>query len=218
MQWSEPRDLLIPTKINFKNLYYKPKVANLDRNKILKKVNYTCRTCGGTYKTYLILTYVLKENCFDMYCNACHIITHLNTGLSNGIDIYYSKLSQLDIIKKTIDYIIINQKSPDPKLIDPLIKESPLSLFEYINLLDNINDEFSDYKIFFTENFNINFIMHNYGIINPFVDDKEENNEENNEEENDEEENDEDIIIKNQLPLHELSDIQTNILNKLFIK
>jgi len=208
MEWTTPRDSLIPTKINFKNLYFKPKVDDLDRNKILKKVNYTCRTCGGTYKAYLILTYVLKDNCYDMYCGACHIITHLNIGLPKGIDLYCSKMSQLDIIKKTVDYIITNQQIPNPKHIDPLIEQSPISLFEYINILDNIsNGEFADYKIFFNENYNINFITYNYGAINPFLDGDNNDNMDN-----------EKKIITLKLPVHELSDGERNLVNSLFIQ
>jgi hypothetical protein len=200
MEWTDARDTLTPTKINYKNLYYKPVIGGMDRNKILKGCNYTCRTCGGVYKTYLMLSYVLKDDCYDMYCNACHIITHLNIGLPKGIDVYSSKLSQLDIIKKTVDYIVENNRMPKLQDIDPKIEDSPISLFEYVNLLDHIDSQFADCKIFFNGDFNITFITNNYGSINPFVD------------------GDDTVGDEIELNVHKLSENDDIILKKLFYK
>lgn len=171
MEWTEPRDVLVPTKINYKNLYYKPSMGDMDRNKILKACGYTCRTCGRVYKTYLILSYVLKDDIYDMYCGACHLVTHLNIGLPKGIGLYHSEMTQLEIIRGTVDYIIKTQQMPTLQQIDPNVKEACVSLFEYVNLLDHVDgDQFANYKIFFNADFNINFVTNNYGSINQFDD------------------------------------------------
>lgn len=163
MEWFNARDVLKPEKINFKNLFFKPTHNDQDKNILLKKHNYTCRTCGGHYKSYLIFTYIQKENIFDLYCGACHNITHLNTGHSKCMDIYYSEMTQIDIIKNTVEYVINNNHLPQPYQLDPKVKTVQISLFEYINLMEHISDDtFKNYKLFFNDNFNTTFITHNY--------------------------------------------------------
>jgi hypothetical protein len=203
MEWQEQRDTLTTQKINFKNLFFKPKFNDQDKNDILKKTNYTCRTCGGHYKSYLIMSYIAQESCFDLYCNACNIITHLNVGLK-GVDIYYSTLPQLDIVKKTVEFVINNNTVPKPNIIDPSVKEVQISLLEYINLLDHIGvDTFKDYKIFFNDDFNTRFITQNYNNACMFINDDEKSVEKNN-----------DI----QFEIHNLNAKETKLLNKLFPK
>jgi hypothetical protein len=81
-------------------------------------------------------------------------------------------MSQLDIVKKTAEYIIDNDEVPFPNKIDPNIKTSPLSILEFIKILNNYVDEevpeiLSNYKIFFSKKLNTDFILSTYG--NQFI-------------------------------------------------
>ena len=211
MEWKEPRIILNATKVIFTHSHSKPKLTDQERNKLLKMHNYSCRSCGGTYKSHLISTYIIQEDCHDVYCSACHAITHLNNGIPKSIDIYYSTLSQLDIVKKTVNYVIVNGFIPLPTEIDPQVELSPISLFEYVNLLDHIDDTtFKNYKIFFNKDFGINFITKNYNDESLFVEDDDENNENC----QDEESKVNPIILNT----HTLCEKECDVLKELFTK
>lgn len=138
------------------------------RKSILKKYNYTCRFCGGYFLKYLNCV-AISDTEFDIICYPCYIITHLNYGHNNQAKLYYSELNQLDIIRKTTDHIIKNGFVPDPYILDNNIKQIPLSLLEYINILKflnhkkiNIPPEFTGYKIFFSRKLNTVYIDANF--------------------------------------------------------
>lgn len=170
MNWLAPRFPLTPSKTDFSHLHPNTKLTIQERNQLLKKNNFTCRTCAGTYRSYLIATFIQEENCFDLLCPACRVITHLNTGLSKGIDLYYTEMDQLDIVRKTIDYIISTKTMPTVQTIDPQAKQVPISLLEFINLL--AHNRLPNYKIFFNGKFDFKFVLHNYCSNNmTFVED-----------------------------------------------
>lgn len=172
MNWSAVRDTLSPKCENFKDFGHYDKISKKDRTKILAENNYSCRYCGGIYSKYLMSTYIPSVKSSDIACRACYLITHLNYGNYTELRVYYSTMSQLDIVKKTVDYIIDNDEVPLPNIIDPNIKTSPLSILEFINVLNNYSDEpvpeiLSNYKIFFSNKLNTDFITSNYG--NQFI-------------------------------------------------
>ena len=166
MNWLKERDIIIPTCENFRDFGYSDNFSKKIRNDILAENNYTCRYCGGVYPKYLISCYIQHAKCNDILCRACYLVTHLNVGLFRELKLYYSVMTQTEIIKKTIDYIINNNEIPIPTIIDNDIKLPPISLIEYINILnsaDSTPPEFKNYKLFFTHKFNTNFIFNNYG-------------------------------------------------------
>lgn len=166
MNWLQPRDIIAPRCENFRDFGHNDKFSKSSRNKIIIDNKYSCRYCGGVYQKYLICSYIPSQKCNDVCCRICYIITHLNYGLFQEIKLYYSEMSQVDIIKKTVDHIIENNEIPSPDKIDKNIKLTPLSLLEYINLLNNYNDipdELSNYKLFFSQKMNLDFIVNNYG-------------------------------------------------------
>src|SRR5437016_2958257 len=121
MNWVNTRDNLIPCSLNFKNYGHNEKISKQTRNMVLSKNNYTCRYCGGVYPKYLICININKKNSIDsndICCRICYIITHLNYGFFREIKLYYSELSQLEIIRKSVDFIIKNNQIPLPKDID----------------------------------------------------------------------------------------------------
>lgn len=163
MNWQEPREQLQLSKIGYNKLHNPIKPNQQERLDILKNNKYTCRSCGGTYASYLILVYVANENAYDTQCPFCNTLTKLNNGISSGIELCYTELSQLDIIKKTVDYVIANNTTPNILMIDPDAKYVDISLLEYVNIMEHITDDnFKNYKIFFNNNFNITFITNNY--------------------------------------------------------
>lgn len=163
MNWQNPRNPIQLSKVGYNKIHNPMKPNQQERINILKNNGYTCRSCGGTYASYLILVYIANENTYDTQCPFCNTLSKLNNGISSGIELYYSKLSQLDIIKKTVDFVIANNSIPNILTIDPDAKFVQISLLEYVNIMEHINgDEFKDYKIFFNNNFNITFITNNY--------------------------------------------------------
>lgn len=165
MNWTTPRDVLIPRCPDFKNYGHNEKVSKNERAKILTNNNYTCRYCGGYYVKYLICSYLEDIKGYDVCCRICYLITHLNYGFYNELKLYYSTMPQIDIIKKTVEYTINYSKIPQPTDIDPNVKTVPISLLEYINILNNQTEypeAFKNYKFFFGPKMNLDFIYENY--------------------------------------------------------
>ena len=174
MNWTEPRNKLIgPTIGNFK--YYG---SNSDsgwreiRQKKLKEKEFSCGYCGGVYKKYLICFYLsgdannkYKTDDLECACKFCHLITHVNFGLTREVCLYRSNMDQAAIVKKTVDYIVNYDKIPKAYEIDENIKKVSLSLFELSNILvfniGVIPDELSNLKIFMSDKFDTTFINAN---------------------------------------------------------
>ena len=178
MDWLQERDIIIPKCNNYRDFGYSDNFSKKIRNEILSKNNYTCRFCGGIYPKYLICSYISYAKCNDVLCRACYLVTHLNSGLFEELQLYYSIMPQCEIIRKTVDYIINNNEIPLPTKIDNDIKLLPISLLEFINILNNdeVPDELNNYKLFFTHKFNIDFISNNYGNqMVKFIDTNKEN-------------------------------------------
>lgn len=163
MDWQKERDNITCMVQNFSHLGHTKKCTLATRNEVLKKYNYTCRYCGGIYKKYLMSIKINEVD--DVCCRLCYLVTHLNSGLHKEILVFYSELSQLEIIKRTADYIINNGEVPFAQLIDKNIKHVPITILEFINILNN-NDkypiELQSYKIFFSNKLNIDFVLSNY--------------------------------------------------------
>ena len=181
MQWlpDKVRDTLVPQSENFREFGHVDKISRKDREMILQETDSTCRYCGGKYPKYLICHYIGKKRCNDVSCRPCYLVTHLNYGILSELKLYYSLVSQLEIVKKSVDFVISHNRIPTPLEVDPVAKHTPISLLEYINVINNydtIPPELANYKLFVSEKLNIEFIMSNYGHkIAIFIDEDEEN-------------------------------------------
>lgn len=175
MNWNNTRESIYPKIYNLPdNFNYKKMNWENFRKSVLKKNNFTCRYCGGYYQKYLNCICINPKNItaenYDLCCYPCYIVTHLNYGHSHEIKLYYSKTEQLDIIRKTTEYIIKNGYVPDPIEIDKNICRLQLSMMEFINILKylnyikniNIPNEFKNYKIFFSKNLSTIYIDANF--------------------------------------------------------
>jgi len=164
--WSKTRDILIPKSTNFRDFGYTDKINKKTRDELLITYKYTCRFCGGYYLKYLICSYLSDVKLNDVCCKLCHMITHLNYGNTKDINVCYSEMSQTDIVKKTVEYIIANNTVPQPIEIDINVSQSPISSLEFVNIINNVEnapEELNNYKIFFNDSLNIDFIVANYG-------------------------------------------------------
>lgn len=182
MNWLNARDVLKPSIIDFSTFGNKNTVDKKNRDKILNDANYSCRYCGGVYHKYL-QSIQLDNNVIDVCCRGCYLITHLNYGsnfptskIHKEIKLYYSKISQIDIVKNTVNYFIEHGSIPNVIDVDISVKKSPISLYEYINILNYDKDNkykniIENYKIFFSGKLDTTFITSNYYNSKPmFID------------------------------------------------
>lgn len=180
MDWKEPRE-----KLRLKAVSLTKTVQKIDpklRAELLVKYDYTCCYCGGRYKKYLIRTVInTKTNDIDMCCRMCFLLTNLNGGCYHEMEVYYSQLSQLDIVKKTFNYIIKNKIVPSPLEVDSKVQKVSVSILEFVNIVNYYQKdpfELKNYKIFFSPNLSIDFIISNLESGYTFTcdsDDEEEN-------------------------------------------
>jgi len=177
MDWHDPRAPLNLSINNFK--HHTPNSNNWRkiRQKVIKHYNNECRYCGGTYNKYLTC-FDLNDQIDDHYeisCKLCNYITHLNYGFFEDITLCFSKMHQLEIVRLTVDFILKYNRIPKILEIDKHAKKINLSILEFINILianDNKKIKgFQNYKIFFTENLDISFLINKNSTNYMFIDD-----------------------------------------------
>jgi hypothetical protein len=124
----------------------------------IKKSLNTCYYCGGKYNKYLYCSIIdNNDNNITVTCKLCYMIAHIDYFVSSKeIILLYSKMDQIDIIRKTIDNIMTNYIVPFPQNIDKNVKRPKISMLEYLSVKDVLMD--NNYKIFFTDKLNNNFI------------------------------------------------------------
>jgi hypothetical protein len=133
------------------------------KKKLLKKYKNTCNLCSLKYDKYL---YVFDN---QLLCKACYMIKNNNLSTYNQFNIYYSNLTQKEIINKSVNYIKEFNIIPQPYEIDPNIMEIKLSIVEYFNVINSNNTPtfFNKFKLFFNSDFNFSFIDSNlFSFIN----------------------------------------------------
>src|SRR5690606_2473607 len=110
---------------------------------ILIKNQSRCYFCGGFYPKYMICFKSDKDK-LDTACRLCHIVTHLNHNYQNEIVLCYSKMSQLDIVRKTVDKTVELGTVPSILEVDPKAKLIDLSIYEFANILISKNNVLPD--------------------------------------------------------------------------
>lgn len=180
MKWVEPREPLVPGVHEFSSFTNKFDKWNSVRKAVLIKRNNICRFCGGTFNKYLTVIPIDKNtnnkstDNLDICCRACYMITHLNYGVFRQLLVIMSKLSQVDIVRKSLEYLTKHGITPSVDKIDPNAKKVPISLLEYISLINEPSDNIPeiikhDYKICFSSNVDTGFINTNrYGTESMF--------------------------------------------------
>jgi hypothetical protein len=104
------------------------------------------------YKQYTASVSEIKKKC--KLCYLCYIIINFKKYHISNVVLDKSKLSQIDINKKTIEYFNEHNYIPLPTNIDKKVKLIKLQSYEFAHILENSNYDaiFDDYKIFFTNN------------------------------------------------------------------
>jgi len=135
-----------------------------EKSKIIAKYKQ-CVFCGGHYDTYYVYPNFHKIKQLVTYCVICYHITHLNIAPTEQLKLFYSKMDQAEIIKKTVIFYENNEAIPKPYEIDPDVKKINISSFEYANVLIDYNvqdlpKEMLNYKIFIDEDYDMTFICY----------------------------------------------------------
>lgn len=138
-----------------------PKYSSTQRREqsIFLKTNrhVSCVYCGCNYKKSPSWTYINDE--LMPCCMLCHILTNFIPQYSKQIHICTSKLSQIEIITRTVNYIIKNRHIPNILDIDECAKTVKLRPVKFFNNL--VDYEHDNYKIFFSEELAIAGILFN---------------------------------------------------------
>lgn len=190
MEWFVPKSKIL--KVNMYNIPHKaPKpiknIINEWRSDILEERGYICHCCGGKYPKYMrflniatlsmpidgiyMRPYYNKDD-MGFLCTLCHIITTLSDYCSlwamDSLFLCRSKISQLDIVRISVEYMTKYKCAPPIHYIDPDATYASISILEYTilySLLDSYTTEdgelydiISGYKIFFNKDLNVAFI------------------------------------------------------------
>lgn len=170
MNWSNTTRDNLKINVNYLDSFSKTIESwKTVRKDILQKYNCTCSCCGGIYKKFLTCYMNKKTNQLDISCYLCHTISHINYNFKNDIVLCVSQLTQLNIVRKTVEFIIKFKRIPSIIEIDPNAKLTELSFVDYSNLLIHANTKninlslepdinFDKYKIFFNSNMYPTFI------------------------------------------------------------
>lgn len=114
-----------------------------------------CFNCKLTYPRYFTIQ---KKQ----YCYFCKLTYFLEQSDIFAINIGYSTISQEEIIKKTKEIILKENRIPTNKEIDPNSKLVQINSYILLNLIKLMSQTeqvcFQNVKIFFTENIDIDAI------------------------------------------------------------
>lgn len=145
---------------------YTTKQKQTMRRHCCKLLNPTCVYCGGTYRKAYGCTYIGES--LKPCCQLCYIITHFIPNYSKMLLICKSTMSQLEIIRSTVDFIHKYKKAPAITDIDEnaaSTQETPTHFFKaYINASDQEKINICKrYKIFYTSSIDMTNII--LGIV-----------------------------------------------------
>jgi hypothetical protein len=133
-------------KYNIMHLSLTP-ILNIDIDNAEKEITKKCYFCES--KINLQATYY--NNKIISACFLCHIVVNYSKEYIYYSVLCYTKLTQLEIIKKTWDFFVTKGYVPKPIEIDPnvkIVKIAKISTYIFANFKNK--QMFSDYCLFFT--------------------------------------------------------------------
>lgn len=177
-QWNN--DKLYPLKIGV-HKHFDKRIQSLLKSYEQEHLSHSkkCDFCGGTYKR--LAHCVFHNNMFPIKsnivccCSLCYMITNFSPFFKQHIILRSSNMSQLQIIRATVDYIIKNKKIPTPEQIDPLSNDTNIVINRYFALGHIYSDIAKQNKVFIRDSFNVSYIC--AVEIDYFADDPNEHNE-----------------------------------------
>lgn len=142
------------------------------RQVILQRDNYTCSFCQIRLSKYMVVDHINGDGSDNslanlrLNCKACDRIRHCGLAELNGeIRLGLSKLSQVEIVKRSHIFYLKHKKNPTIKEIDPnayLINGINLSCFEVAEKRELNNSEINQLLVnckgFFTQNMDFSYL------------------------------------------------------------
>lgn len=125
-----------------------------------------CSRCGGEF--YKMYQYIISDDKIIPFCQLCYIITHYTPKNSKMLSIGKTNLSQLEINRKTIEFIKGNRKIPEIIEVDPNVEITYFHPIQFYK--DPTNTKFKNCKIFFTNGIDLSKILLVHSTINDFDD------------------------------------------------
>lgn len=160
MEWNIPQfklSLSTPTKHSKLTI----KIWNKIKTDTKKKYGNNCAFCGGKYKSTICYIFNYPKAC--MVCDLCYAIKNLTINNHYKFEILRSNLSQVEIVRKYVDYYLKHSKSPKIINIDNNATKVPLSLIEYLK-----SPFLTDLKVFPNEYFCPNYLDDN-SVMNMII-------------------------------------------------
>tara|TARA_Y100000589_G_C27008941_1_gene569983 strand:- start:64 stop:915 length:852 start_codon:yes stop_codon:yes gene_type:complete len=133
------------------------------RAKVMRRDHNKCRFCGIQSTSHMVCDHIdgnASDNHLDnlgVNCPLCDRIRHCGlAGMQRKLSLWKSSLSQLEIVKMSIDYWKEHGSIPNPNQLDPDAQFVHDDTIEFANILleknySELNDEELTYRGFFKE-------------------------------------------------------------------
>lgn len=149
------RLMMSSKRYNYKTL------RNVDYDDYIHEHSETCPFCKANIQ-YRIPTLDYDSNKRYNACLLCNTLLNLQKSNSANIILCYSKLTQRDIIKKTIKKYYELCRMPIPNEVDPKVKYIQYLPYAFVRAYESMSDEqktlFRRFKFFFTDKINMGYM------------------------------------------------------------
>lgn len=162
MEWSDQK--LIPLKIGTHKHFSgrNQQIFETHKQEILDKSHNVCSYCGGKYKklSQCVFSNKSKPTKSNMVacCTFCYIVSNFSSYYIQHIEIRQSKMTQLQIIRKTSNYIFQNNCIPTPEQVDPKVEPSTILANQYFVMGNAYKDIAKHHKIFIKDSLTVSYI------------------------------------------------------------
>lgn len=142
------------------------------RQIILKRDNWTCSFCEIRLSKWMTIDHIDGDGSNNnlenlrLNCKSCDRIRHCGLAeLNQEIELGASKLSQVEIVKRSHEFYLKNSRNPTMKEIDNnshWVDPKVLNCFKIAEMRswnnEELNKEFVDFKGFFTKEMNFSYL------------------------------------------------------------
>lgn len=147
---------LFPLTYNISPKYDKQTLKNI-KSYCRNEPKTHCVLCGGMYKKPSYCHTV--DDTYYPSCQLCNIITSYKPSYSKYVSVWSSIMTQLDIVRQTVEFITKNKSLPTITNIDPNARQTNMKPIQFIKLFNEHDDKVKNYKLFYTGDVNIEHII-----------------------------------------------------------